>query len=560
MKHFFLALFIFAFYSISYGQNPVVDTHPGAQIYVIDPQSGQETPTNSDLAILFKNSLIDLVRNTYNARAVLSRVAGQDRNRSFTVTQMGVETNVNGFQITLDELQQNQQNINIYTFVYHVDNNTLYFYEPGLQTWQPERIAANNVFNLRKTASYAQKFTEELGNQQPGQNDQVAVDASVDLSQPVDADVSANIAPPAMPEYVQPECPTDGYLWQPGYWAYAPGRADYYWVPGAWVAPPRQGVLWTPPYWGYEGDRYIFHVGYWGDHIGFYGGINYGYGYSGRGYYGGEWNGGHFRYNTAVVRVNVTVVHNTYINRTVINNTVINNHNSFNGRGGVDVRPTSQEIVATREQHIKPTAEQNSNQLQARGNPSQFTKNNPGGKPANLATPKVQPFHPQNDGGNKGRPAGLGNNPNQHGVNPGGPINPAKPIAVPGKPGANPDKPVNVQPHPLVNPDKPANTPVKQVNPNKPANVQPNPLVNPDKPANTPVKQVNPDKPANVQPHPLVNPDKPATQTTKPVVAPVRPVANPGIPGTNTNKPKDKKPKDTKPKPKDKPKDQPVTQ
>ena len=91
--------------------------------------------------------------------------------------------------------------------------------------------------------------------------------------------ISVQIAPPELPVYVQPACPTDGYMWQPGYWAYSPYRNDYYWVPGSWIAPPAPGVLWTPPYWGYEGSRYVFHVGYWGDHVGFYGGINYGYGY-----------------------------------------------------------------------------------------------------------------------------------------------------------------------------------------------------------------------------------------------------------------------------------------
>ena len=49
--------------------------------------------------------------------------------------------------------------------------------------------------------------------------------------------ISVHVAPPAIPVYVQPACPTEGYLWTPGYWAY--GDAGYYWVPGVWVAPPR---------------------------------------------------------------------------------------------------------------------------------------------------------------------------------------------------------------------------------------------------------------------------------------------------------------------------------
>ena len=48
------------------------------------------------------------------------------------------------------------------------------------------------------------------------------------------------IAPPALPVYMQPVCPGDGYLWTPGYWAYGP--EGYYWVPGVWVRPPQVGV------------------------------------------------------------------------------------------------------------------------------------------------------------------------------------------------------------------------------------------------------------------------------------------------------------------------------
>ena len=33
--------------------------------------------------------------------------------------------------------------------------------------------------------------------------------------------VSVNIAPPELPVYVQPAPPAAGYLWIPGYWAWA---------------------------------------------------------------------------------------------------------------------------------------------------------------------------------------------------------------------------------------------------------------------------------------------------------------------------------------------------
>ncbi|MDB4918440.1 YXWGXW repeat-containing protein [Mucilaginibacter sp.] len=201
--------------------------------------------------------------------------------------------------------------------------------------------------------------------------------------------VSVHINPPALPVYSQPACPADGYLWVPGYWAWSDTNNDYYWVPGVWVSPPQPGYLWTPGYWGYDGNVYVFHQGYWGRHIGFYGGVNYGYGYGGSGFHGGRWEGSTFRYNTAVVNVNNTVVHNTYIDRTVIvNNTTVNNHNSFNGPGGVTAKPRPEEVKAMNEPHVQATSEQQSHEKVARSNPSQFAKAN-NGKPATTAMNKV---------------------------------------------------------------------------------------------------------------------------------------------------------------------------
>lgn len=166
--------------------------------------------------------------------------------------------------------------------------------------------------------------------------------------------VSVNIAPPALPVYTQPLCPGAGYIWTPGYWAYGPD--GYYWVPGVWVMPPRVGYLWTPGYWGWGGRAYIFHPGYWGPRVGFYGGVNYGFGYTGLGYEGGYWRNNNFYYNRSVNNVNVTNVHNVY-NKTV----VVNNYNrvSYNGgRGGLQARPTTQEQAAMRDQHMAATTNQ----------------------------------------------------------------------------------------------------------------------------------------------------------------------------------------------------------
>src|SRR6516165_43841 len=159
--------------------------------------------------------------------------------------------------------------------------------------------------------------------------------------------VSVSFGPPELPVYEQPLCPGDGYIWTPGYWAY--GDDGYYWVPGTWVLAPAPGLLWTPGYWGWGGGFYVWHAGYWGPHVGFYGGINYGFGYGGVGFVGGEWRGGSFFYNRSVTNVSVTNVTNVY-NRTV----VVNNHSttSFNGgHDGIQARPSRDEERWGREKH-----------------------------------------------------------------------------------------------------------------------------------------------------------------------------------------------------------------
>src|SRR5207247_7610956 len=168
--------------------------------------------------------------------------------------------------------------------------------------------------------------------------------------------VSINIAPPVLPVVVQPPCPVAGYIWTSWYWAY--GVGDYYWVPGVWVAPPAVGLLWTPPWWGWNNGIYAFNEGYWGPTVGFYGGINYGYGYSGNGYWGGRWEGNSFRYNTAVTHVNTSVVHNTYVDSSV-NKQVNATRASFNGPNGVKAEPTAeQKAAAGNARKTPPTSEQ----------------------------------------------------------------------------------------------------------------------------------------------------------------------------------------------------------
>jgi len=308
----------------------------------------------------------------------------------------------------------------VYTFIYDADQNTLSFYNPVTQTYVPQAIDGNNLNNLNSCYTYGNfNAPNPQAGVDPATQGQPVQDASfANDNTPVDTAVSVSTVPPDMPDYQQPECPVDGYLWQPGYWAYSVQANGYYWVPGAWVAPPSVGLLWTPPYWGFAGNVYVFHRGYWGNTIGFYGGIDYGYGYGGVGFVGGGWYGGHFRYNTAVVRVNVAVVHNTYADRTVYHERGPN-HASFNGRGGYTARPTAQEMAATREHHVMATSEQIRNQRMAREDKSQFASSN-GGKPGNLAAPRVAARTPNPGGprqGNTGqqRPANMNNSRQNNG-------------------------------------------------------------------------------------------------------------------------------------------------
>jgi len=193
--------------------------------------------------------------------------------------------------------------------------------------------------------------------------------------------VSITVAPPALPVYEQPVCPGDGYIWTPGYWAWDDDASDYYWVPGTWVLAPEVGFLWTPPWWGWGDGVFAFHEGFWGPEVGFYGGINYGFGYFGVGFVGGRWDGGHFFYNRAVMNVNVTNIRNVYNDTTIINNRV-ENHVSFNGgEGGIQARPTPQEEAAARGRHVGPVAAQNEHMQAARGNPQLRASANQGRPP-----------------------------------------------------------------------------------------------------------------------------------------------------------------------------------
>jgi hypothetical protein len=236
--------------------------------------------------------------------------------------------------------------------------------------------------------------------------------------------ISVSFGPPPLPVYEQPVCPDDGYIWTPGYWAWDPDYDDYYWVPGTWVEAPEVGYLWTPPWWGWDNGVYLFHEGFWGPTVGFYGGIDYGFGYFGHGFDGGRWQNNHFYYNRAVMNVNVTNIHNVYEER--VNNVTVN-HVSYNGgSGGINARPTPQEEAAANGRHAGPVAAQQELVRNAQSNPDlRATQNH--GRPPIAATPRATEFngngvvaaraaggeyHPPANRGNAGPAENRGAQPN----------------------------------------------------------------------------------------------------------------------------------------------------
>lgn len=206
------------------------------------------------------------------------------------------------------------------------------------------------------------------------------------------AAVFITIAPPPLPIYDQPPCPAAGYIWAPGYWAYDYDFDDYFWVPGTWVLAPEAGFFWTPGYWAWAGDQFVFYDGYWGPQVGFYGGIDYGFGYFGEGYVGGRWENGQFYYNQAVNNVNITNVRYVYNNTTVINNTTVRRVSYNGGDGGIAARPTPQQEAIAHERHIPPVAVQTRNVQAARADPQLRASANLG-KPPIAATPRPGVFN-----------------------------------------------------------------------------------------------------------------------------------------------------------------------
>ncbi len=201
--------------------------------------------------------------------------------------------------------------------------------------------------------------------------------------------VSVTIAPPPLPLYAQPPIPDDGYIWTPGYWAWDPNTGDYIWVPGTWVLPPAEGLLWTPGYWGFINGGYLWHRGYWGPHVGYYGGINYGYGYVGSGYAGGRWDRGRFRYNTAVNNIPSGRVHEVY--RAAVPQRPTHPESFNGGPSHYHAAPTASERRFEGAPHREPTQEQSEHEHRSIAMPEQRMGNNHG-TPPTAATPRPGGF------------------------------------------------------------------------------------------------------------------------------------------------------------------------
>lgn len=201
--------------------------------------------------------------------------------------------------------------------------------------------------------------------------------------------VSVSAAPPPLPIYIQPPIPAPGYVWVPGYWAWGPG--GYYWVPGTWVLPPAIGLLWTPGWWEFVNGAYVWQPGYWGPEVGYYGGIDYGFGYTGYGFDGCYWRGRQLFYNRAVTNITNVRVVNVY-NRTVVNDPRATPVSFHGGRGGTTIQATAQQKAAARDPHVAATRDQMLQQRLAQSHRTSFAAQNHG-QPAVAATPRPGVFN-----------------------------------------------------------------------------------------------------------------------------------------------------------------------
>jgi len=381
----------------------------------------------------------------------------------------------------------------------------------------------------------------------PVADDYNANDTSYDQTDPNSEPVATSEqAPPALPEYDQPPAPDPNYLWTPGYWAW--GNDGYYWVPGEWVPPPYYGALWTPPYWGWCSVHYCFHRGYWGPHVGFYGGVDYGFGYVGFGFFGGYWQGNDFYYNRSVTNVGPSV-RNYYQRDVVVNNVHYNaqpsNRVSYNGgHGGVNVQPRPAEVAAMHESHAAPVPAQMATRQQAAKNP-QFAYNQNHGKPqtaayvrpAGTTAPRIAPTPANVNVAHQSYSRPIEPAANNH---PGAPNQPNRPAPQPQQNRPAPQTQNRPTPQPenrATEPQRAAPTPRPTPQPERAAPA-PRQTPQPQRAAPTPRPTPQPQRAA-----PAPRPAAPAPRPAAPAPRPAAPAPRPAAPAPHPAAPADEHPR-----------------
>jgi hypothetical protein len=144
--------------------------------------------------------------------------------------------------------------------------------------------------------------------------------------------------------------------------------------------------------------------------------VNYGFGYTGSGFEGGYWNGSHYFYNRSVNNVTNVNITNVYNKTVVVNRATAASYSG--GPGGVQARPTPEQLAAQREPHVQATPVQLQHIQTAQANRSLFASANHGappiaatGRPAQFSGPGVvraQAPHSPALAGGAGRPAAAG--------------------------------------------------------------------------------------------------------------------------------------------------------
>ena len=158
--------------------------------------------------------------------------------------------------------------------------------------------------------------------------------------------ISAEEAPPPLPEYDQPPIPAPGYIWTPGYWA---GTTSI--IIGCRVAGGAAGGghLLDASLLGLLQRSLLFIGGYWGSASVSTGASTMAMVMAAVASRAARWDHGAFYYNRAVTNLRGATITNVYEKNVVISNRDWVSYNG--GRGGLTLRPTAEEEAAAREPH-----------------------------------------------------------------------------------------------------------------------------------------------------------------------------------------------------------------